>query len=207
MNKSFKEYYYLTESKNTYVFKVKLIGDHQADSVTKLKEALSQYKIVSFSEGKSCPIQETQPDFPMHKNVGVTTYEVSLGYPITSPQLAGIISDTLNLPQNGIKVRSDNDINEEEINHEHDQKTGQAYLGTDYEVENNQDLVGEKHVMRFLKELNKEKHQGTQYKGVNDQILAKKVPVDKTISDKPKPVGKSDSPIGSRKVKLPSPKG
>jgi hypothetical protein len=61
--------------------------------------------------------------------------------------------------------------------------------------------------MRFLKELNKEKHQGTQYKGVNDQILAKKVPVDKTISDKPKPVGKSDSPIGSRKVKLPSPKG
>lgn len=207
MNKSFKEYYYLTESKNAYVFKLKLIGDHGSDSAAKIKDALAQYKIVSFSEGKSCPIQETQVDFPLHKNVGVTLYEVTLGYPVTSPQLSGIISDVLNLPQNGIRVRSDNDIHEEEINHQHDQKTGKSILATDYAVEDNQSLVGEKHMMNFLKELNKENHQGTQYKGVNDELLAKKVPVDKAIADQHKPVGKSDSPIGSRKVKLPSPKG
>lgn len=207
MTNSFKDYYYLTESKNTYVFKIKLIGEHQSDCVSKLKEALSKYKVISFSEGKRSPIQETQVDFPMYKNTNVTTFDVSLGYPITSVQLLGLISETINIPLNSIKVRSQKEEEEELINHQHDEKTGKTLLGSDYESENNQDVVGEKHVMNFLKELNKDKkHQGTQYKGINDEILAKKVPVDKAIGDAVKPVKQSKSPVGSNKIQFKDPK-
>ena len=34
--------------------------------------------------------------------------------------------------------------------------------------------------MTLLKELSKSKHQGTQYKGINDEILAKSSPSEKT---------------------------
>lgn len=200
MTKSFKEYYYLTESKNMYVFKLKLVGEQTPNCVSKLKEALNQYKIVSLSNGKRCPIQETQVDFPTQKNVNVTLYDVTLGYPITPTQLEAIVAETLNIPLYAIKVRSEKEHQEEELNHKNDTKMNKALLGTDYESENNQDIVGEKHLMSFLKELNKEKHQGTQYKGINDEILAKKLPVDNSISDNVKSDVKSLSPIGSTKI-------
>ena len=57
-------------------------------------------------------------------------------------------------------------------------------LGTDYEPQNHQDIVGEKHVMSLLKELGKHKTAGTQYTGTNDQILAKNSPSDTSSANK-----------------------
>lgn len=200
--KSFREY--LIESKQTYDFKIKLVGDHEKDASDKIKNALSKFNVESISEGKSTPIQETQADFPSHSNVGTTIFDIVLTYPATNLELQSAVAEALNLTHECIKIRSAADEKEEEINHEHDEKTGKSLLGTDYDKENNQNIVGDKQVMSLLKELSKNKHQGEQYKGVNDKILAKKSPSEKssTISSV-KNIG-TKSPIGTSNIEKPT---
>jgi len=175
--KSFKEY--LIESKQTYKFKIKLVGEYANDTSDKLKVALDKFNVDSISNGKETPIQEKQIEFPLHTNVRVTIFDAELLYPATNIEIQSLVAAALNLPHDCIRIRSLADENENELNHQHDEKTGKSLLGTDYDKENNQDLVGDTHVMNLLKELNKTKHAGEQYKGVNDKILAEKVPVEK----------------------------
>jgi hypothetical protein len=198
--KSFKEY--LIESKQTYEFKIKLVGSHESECAEKIKTALERFKVESISEGKSTPIQESQVDFPLHQNIGVTIFDAVLSYPATSIQVHTLVAEALNLPQDCIKIRSLKEDQEDELNHQHDEKTGKSLLGTDYEKENNQDIVGERQVMSLLKELGKNKHQGEQYKGVNDEILAKKSPTEKSIKAD-NTIG-TISAIGSKKVDKPT---
>jgi hypothetical protein len=87
------------------------------------------------------------------------------------------------MAQSGIRVSTLSEEKEEEINHANDKRTNKAVGGTDYEDSDNSDLVGAKYNMKFLQELGKEKHQGTQYKGVNDEILATSAP--KPSKEKP----------------------
>lgn len=194
--KSFKEY--LIESKETYNFKIKVAGDCPEDCSSKIKEALGQYDCGSCSSGKSTPIQETQVDFPELKNVGVTMFEVSLNYPATSEQVRNLVAEKLGLSQSLIRVRNPKEEEEKEVN---DQEIEQV-LGKDYPKENNQNIVGEKHTMALLKELSKNKKQGEQYKGVNDKILAKKLPAEKTVKSEKQPAAKS--PIGSSTIEKPT---
>ena len=204
--KSFKEY--LIESKHVYDFKIKIAGDTCPTVIEKIKNGLSQFSVESFSTGKSTPIQETQIDFPDHKNVSVTMYEVVLTYPATSKQVQDIIAEASGLPHSCIKVRTSKELEEETINHMYDTlDKSSTLLGSDYEKSNNQHLVGDAQMMTLLKELTKMKHQGEQYKGVNDKLLAKKAPVAKstTTAKVDKKIG-SVSPIGSRQVKLPTAK-
>ena len=194
--KSFKDY--LIESKQTYDFKIKIAGDCPEDCSSKIKEALSQYDCESCSSGKGTPIQESQVDFPELKNVEVTVFEACLNYPATSEQVRNLIAEKLGLSQSVIRVRNPKEEAEKEVN---DQEVEQV-LGKDYPKENNQHLVGEKHKMSLLKELSKNKQHGEQYKGVNDKILAKKSPAEKTDKVEKQPVAKS--PIGSSTVEKPT---
>lgn len=173
--KSYKEY--LMESKKVYEFKIKIAGEQEKSHAEGIKKALSQFKVESFSQGKSSPIQETQIDFPEKKNVSVTVYDATLAYPATSPQVRETISNQLGISPCCIKVRNLQEEEEIALNQEHSEKSGEALLTKDYEASNYQDLVGEKHKMNLLKELNKNKHGLEQYKGVNDEILAKSGPV------------------------------
>jgi len=177
--KSFTEY--LTESKKAYEFKIKIAGDCPKDCVSRIKEALSIYKVESCSKGKGVPITEKQVDFPQLENVGVTIYNVTLGYPANTVQVREAVANKLHVVAEKIRVRNIHEEAELALNHEHDGKSGDALLGKDYDASSEgQKLVGEKHVMGMLKELNKVSHQGlTQYKGVNDEILAKSVPAEK----------------------------
>ena len=102
--KSFKEY--LIESKQTYEFKVKVAGDCPKDCATKIKEALSKFKVESCSGGKSAPIQETQADFPTLKNVGVTVFDVCTEYPATSLEVRDLVAEHCNISLSSIKVRN-----------------------------------------------------------------------------------------------------
>lgn len=194
--KSFKEY--LIESKQTYEFKIKLAGDHE-DCVDKIKSALKQFNVESVSDVKRTPIQETQIDFPEHSNINVTVCDVVCAYPTTSLQIRNLVAEALNLTHTCVKVRNIKEQEEDELNHQYDEKSGEALLGTDYEKSMHQDLVGEKQKMNLLKELNKTKHVGEQYTGVNDKLLAKKAPVSKgpaaTSIEKA-----SSSVIGSKKT-------
>jgi hypothetical protein len=201
--KSFKEY--LTESKKVYEFKVKIAGDCPKDCTEKIKLALSQYQLESCSGGKRTPIQERQVDFPEHANVNVTVFEVCTCYPATSLQIKNSIAETLRMSGALIKVRNAMEERELAINNANAVKSGKSVLEADYEKEDNQKLVGDKHTMSLLKELGKSKSVGEQKKGINDTILAKSVPTEKL---KDKPVKQNNtSAVGSRKVKLPTAKG
>jgi hypothetical protein len=179
--KSYKEY--LAESKKVYEFKVKIAGDCAKDCAEQIKKALSQFHVENCSTGRSTPIQEHLAEFPEHKHTSMTVFDVTTSYPANSLQVRTAVATQLGKAESMVKVRNILEEKEHEINHEHDTKTGKALVGTDYDASNHQSTVGEKHKENFLKELSKVKHQGTQYKGVNDEILASGAP--KSVNEKP----------------------
>ena len=174
--KSFKEY--LTESKKIYEFKVKFAGQLPSGFEKNLKNVLSKFNVESISKAKRTPIQESPMDFPGVKFSEVSVFDVVLTYPTTSPIVKQAISQMLKVEESRVLVRTAGEEAEAGLNAgsmEAPDGKG-ALLGKDYEASNNQDLVGEKQKLNFLKELSKEKHNLEQYTGVNDAILAKKVP-------------------------------
>lgn len=200
--KSFKEY--LVESKQVYEFKVKIAGDCPKDCSMQIKRALSKFEVTNCSGGKSTPIQETQVDFPNHKNVAVTIFDVATSYPATSNELRDLISQHSPIPLSCIKVLNLKEQEELELNQENDEPTGEALIEKDYEKSNNQDVVGDKKVSNLLKELGKTKTQGEQYKGVNDKLLAKKAPVEKSSTVKTEKKSGTSSTLS--KVSNPDPR-
>lgn len=172
--KSFKDY--LTESKKVYEFKVKIAGDCPEDCSAQIKGALAQFHVATVSSGKRTPIQERHSEFPEHKNVNMTIFDVKTDYPATSLQVKDLVASSLGLAGSCVKVQNMAEEKEHAINHANDKRTGEAIVGTEYEPSNNQDLVGDEYAMSFLKELNKDKHQGTQVKGYNDELLADGAP-------------------------------
>jgi hypothetical protein len=200
--KSFKEY--LTEGKKVYEFKVKLAGDYQKAGET-IKSALAQYKVESCSAGKRLPIAETHADFPHITNTNVTMFDVCTSYPVTSQQVRALIAEKCRCPLDSVRVRSLAEDAEDILNHAHDEKSGEALLGKEYETTSDgQKLVGEKRKFNLLKELTKDKKTLEQYKGVNDAILASSNPTESAPMDSAKINTKS--PVGSVKVKKPTAK-
>jgi hypothetical protein len=202
--KSFKEY--LTESKKVYEFKVKIAGDHPSDAVSQIKSALAEFHVGSVSSGRSTPIQERQSEFPEHKNTQMTVYDVTTNYPATSLQIRDRVASGLGISHNHVKVKNLAEELEHEINHEHDERTGKALVGTMQEPSDHSHLVNEKHKFDLLKELNKNKKTLTQYKGVNDEILASSQPgmaeeYKKSVAIQPG----TKSAMGTTQNKIPNP--
>ena len=192
--KSFKEY--LAENKSIYEFKIKIAGDCPDNCAKRIKEALTKFRVESCSEGKRSPIQETQVEFPDHKNISVTHFDVCVDYPATSLEIRDLIAEHLSLSLSCVKVRNLKEQEEEELNHANDEPTGEALLEKpELEETDGQKLVGEKQKMSLLKDLNKQKRTLEQYKGVNDKILAKKAPAEKSV--KAEKLSASKSPFGS----------
>jgi hypothetical protein len=205
--KSFKDY--LTESKRVYEFKVKIAGDHVPDAAAQIKASLAEFHVAKVSAPRSTPIQERQTEFPEHRNTQMTVYDVTTDYPATSLQLRDRIATGLGITHNHVKVKSLAEEKEYEINHEYDERTGKALVGTMQEPSDHGDLVNDTYKMNFLKELNREKHQGTQVKGFNDEILAAGAPkhVKETPGKQAKVETKKFANIFTKQVKVPTAKG
>jgi copper chaperone CopZ len=188
--KSFKEY--LIESKQVYEFKVKIAGDLPDGCAKRIKEALTKFKVENCSAGKSTPIQETQIDFPTHKNVSVTVFDVTTEYPATGLEIRDMVAEHCDIALSCIKVRNLKEEEELELNNANSEPTGEALLAKEeLEEVDGQKLVGDKHTLSLLKDLTKNKKSLEQYKGVNDKILAKKVPSEKTVKAEKVPATKS----------------
>lgn len=199
--KSFKEY--LTESKKVYEFKVKLAGDFEKASES-IKMALAPYKVESVSAGKRLPIAETHSDFPEHKNINVTIFDVTTAYPTNSATVRAAIAEKCGCSLDSVRVRTPMEEAEIGINHANDEKSGEALLGKDYDTATEgQKLVGEKQKMSLLKSLTKDKKTLEQYKGVNDQLFAS---VKTESQDVDNATINTKSPVGSVKVKKPTAK-
>ena len=200
--KSFKQY--LFESTKPYDFKIKIAGDCDDHAEDKIKSALVQYQPQSVKKVTRTPVQETLIDFPEHKNLEVTIFDLATEYPATSDQIQTLVATALNKDLGHVKVQNEQQEHEQELNHEHDEvKQGPALLNSPYPKENNQFLVGEKQKMALLKELGKESHDGEPYTEVNAQLLAKKCPSEKPKRKRSGKMANETSPIGSHQVKLP----
>jgi hypothetical protein len=176
----FKEY--LIESIKTYEFKVKIAGDVDDKIEENMKMVLSKFECVSVNKTMRTPIAESPMDFPELKHVHVNLYDVTCGYPVTSHELAIYLSEKLKINPIHLRVRTLREQADMEDNidmYSGIGAKGEAILNNPYEKSNFQAMAGEKAKLSFIKSLGKDRHRGEQYKGVNDQLLAKSAPTEK----------------------------
>ena len=83
---------YLTESKKTYTFKVRMACDVTNEVKTKVKQALEAYKVEQITDVKRLPIQES-PLFPNMGPVEVNMFDVTVGYPCNDDQVRNAIAE------------------------------------------------------------------------------------------------------------------
>lgn len=100
--KTFAEY--LTESKHTYDYRIKIAGDVPADFMTGFKEKLKQFDVVSMTAPKKTPVQKQLIDFPQFNNDSMTFMDVTFNYPATPPQIVQI-AQLLGLDPNRIVMQ------------------------------------------------------------------------------------------------------
>lgn len=182
--KSFIDYLKESKEEKKYAFKIKVAGDLPEHCEDVMETSLQKYQVSKFSKGKSTPIQANLAEFPNVKNASMTVFEVELDYPTTSAVLAELIANSTGISRDCVRVRTplEEATLELENTNSADEKTGEALLNKDYPKENFQDKAGQKLVTSFLKDISKSRKdtQPTQYKGVNDALLAKKVPQQKS---------------------------
>lgn len=188
--KSFTEY--LTESTKTYCFKLKIAGDLEEDVQQKLQDALQKFSIVNLSKGKRTPIREVALDFPELENVSVTVWDVEIRYPTTQQVLEGYIASAVCCPLHCVKVRNLNEPLEQYQENMTDE-TKEVLNKPELEDVSGQEFVGQKRATGLLKDIVNAKYE--QYKGVNDEILAKSLPEEKAAEKLEDQASKS--PIGS----------
>tara|TARA_B100000925_G_scaffold252876_1_gene205118 strand:+ start:1174 stop:1740 length:567 start_codon:yes stop_codon:yes gene_type:complete len=152
--KTFTEY--LTESKKTYHFKIRIAGELPEGCEDKMENALNKYEIIKFNKVKTGPISEKPMDFPKLQNMEVTHYEAELTYPITAHILEKYLSDNIPCSHERLIVRGEGDPVEEYQPDDPKEEPYEAKLNTP-EMEQAdpdcQDKVGQNRIMDLLKEL------------------------------------------------------
>ena len=175
--KTFKDY--LTESKRTYAFRIK-IADYELDGDTldRIEQGLSAFQLADITKPKSLPISRCQ-EFHKLGPIGRQVFDAETNYPANPPQIQQAICSATGFPQSHVYVTTPGHDGVEETIETDSEK--EALLNTpemsdaDGDAQNH---VGLKRVESLLKELGKEKRQ-EQVKGTNDSILAKTVPTEK----------------------------
>jgi hypothetical protein len=182
--KSFEQY--LTESKKTYEFKIKVAGDLSEDFSSKLKTAMDKFSVVKLSNGKRTPVQEVPLDFPNLKNLNVTVFDLEVTYPTTPQVLEAYLSQCCGVNSGYVVVRTANEPSEEYQKHTTDKST-QIIGEIEEDIPGGQDMVGQKRISSFLKDL------ASVSKETKDQPKGKASPMPES--------GASISPIGSKAQK------
>ena len=157
--KTFKEY--LSESKKSYSFKVKIAGDLPEGFADDLKARLENRGIMQFEQMKSTPVVELPHDFPELKNMEVHTFDVMTEYPLTPTEIEKEIFEMGCCQAGYYKVRNsaspteidqitagDNASYEGALLHDGEYKDGMKVKHKDY--------FGDDFNKGFLKELSKE---------------------------------------------------
>lgn len=78
---------YLAESERTYNYRIKIVGDVDADFAKQLKDKLAQFDVVKFSDPKTTPVRKEIPDFPAFPNQPMSIIDVEFRYPAIEPQI------------------------------------------------------------------------------------------------------------------------
>jgi len=101
--KSFAQY--LVETRQTFDYRIKIVGDVDAELINALEEKLQQFDVVKMTEPKKTPIQNVLPDFPDVKNESCTIMDVTFNYPATPPQITQM-AELLGMNPNHIIIQT-----------------------------------------------------------------------------------------------------
>lgn len=150
--KTFKEY--LSESKKTWDFKIKIAGDVDAGYDSYLKTVLEKFAVASFKKVGKTPTQALPLDFPRVQNAEVNVYEVTLEYPTTSFELREYITSQCKLGTDHVVVRSPGEPTE--AYQEPVKQNDGALLGKEYENQgiDSKNYYGSEYNASFVKALN-----------------------------------------------------
>jgi len=157
--KSLKEY--LTESKKTYSFKIKVAGPLPENFQETVKTKLSKFGCSKLEQVKSTPIQAAPLDFPEMSNVEITVFEAECSYPVTAPEIAEVIRTNVKISETCLRVRNSGDADEREIDDsaENEKKSKKALLDDSEYKEavkvNTKEFFGDEFNTKFLKDLHK----------------------------------------------------
>ena len=108
--KTFREL--LAESTKTYAVRVKIAGDLPEAFEKKFKDYMTKYEVVEFKKVGSTPVQEHPHEFPRIKNKEVAIFDVETSYPMSFPQLEGVLAEQFGLSLDHVKVKHPADVTE-----------------------------------------------------------------------------------------------
>jgi hypothetical protein len=200
----------MMEHKKQYPFRIRLACEVTETHMAALKQALEKYSLSAMSQPKETPIAEQHFGFPHLRNHKVCIIDVLVDYPANPVQIREMVRDSLKIPESEIMVMTPG----EEVNAMPVARIdkGNALLNQDELSPADptaHELVGDKRAFNLVKELSKtykDSAKGVPYQGVNDQYYTKDIYSDKkpkTTSDLPQG---DVSPVGTHKMKLPSPR-
>lgn len=152
--KSFTEY--LTESKRTYQFKVKIAGDVTTEQEASFKTLLDKYHVTEFKKTGKTPVQSLPLDFPKLQNSEVTIYEVAVDYPVASHELQSYLAAGLKINEQSIVVRKPGEPSEQ-YQEPQEKREGALLNDPDYKEAGNpkfEDYYGDKYNASLIKTLN-----------------------------------------------------
>jgi hypothetical protein len=82
--------HYLMESRRTFDYRIKIVGDVTADVMKRFREQLKKFDPESIGDDRKTPVMSRPTDFPEFPNESVTMLDASFRYPATPPQIEQI---------------------------------------------------------------------------------------------------------------------
>jgi len=126
--KSFAQY--LVETRQTFDYRIKILGDVDAELINALEEKLQQFDVVKMTEPKKTPIQKVLPDFPEAENDSVTFMDVTFNYPATPPQITQM-AELLGMNPNHMIIQTQEYVNSVEEERKGYEAQPNPVLGTE----------------------------------------------------------------------------
>lgn len=192
---------YLTENHRTFDFKVRIAANEcDAECIKKIKAILETYKVISISDPKRLPIQES-PEFPNAGPIEINIMEISLGYPVNDEKVRVLITNATGISPSNIKVTPLHSPYEAALDGKEQSNQGpegeSVLMQSEMVAEKvEKDLVGDARIPNLIKEL--EETRKYQY----PEVAGGASPAAKTTNDLP--VGQT-SPM-TKQNKIPVPK-
>ena len=191
--KSFAQY--LVETRQTFDYRIKILGDVDAELINALEEKLQQFDVMKMTEPKKTPIQKVLPDFPEAENDSVTFMDVTFNYPATPPQITQM-AELLGMNPNHMIIQTQEYVNSVEEERKGYEDQPNPVLGTE-EGEQPESSESKKASAYHAADPYKREVVGNEYSS-DFTIAGGKTPPAKFTTDYPNGV---DSPImGTNKI-------
>jgi len=168
---------YLTESRKTYAFRIKVAGPLAEDFAEKVKTRLGKYGCEKFEKTGSSPIQSSSIEFPTLSNVEITVFETECCYPVTPQEIAVTVSEATGMTESCFKVRNVNDPYESQPQTTTIEPSGKAFLNdanyTEAPKVKSKDYFGDEFNKSFLKDLAAQSKKNKKEQGQGEYKMAK----------------------------------